>query len=120
MATPLIDLETMYKVQRAAPKPATHSPTEARLLLRSLLAHATDHDPRIGMDDLPYHFVQLANLQPDLPQALSPKRAGMLCRALGLSMVRNKDGFEVLWTDNQMSVLCEYFNIDEGAHGHAD
>jgi hypothetical protein len=110
-SNPLVDLEVLYRVRLAAPKPATHSPTEAKLLLRALVRHSTLANLRQGLDEQPYWRVLLGDIQADLPEALSPKRAGLLARAMGLSMVRVKDGFTVLWSKEQLDLLCKYSDV---------
>ena len=65
----------------------------------------------LGMDERPYYQVLLADLKPDLPEALTPKRVGSLCRAMGLTLRRRSNGYLVTWNDAQLKILREYFRI---------
>lgn len=102
----LIDLETLIAVKRAAPQVTETPPYEARLILSALEAHmAAADEPRIGMDDKPYFEAWLADIQYQLPAALTPKRTGLICRAMGLTLYRRNQGMRIAWTPKQLEIL---------------
>jgi hypothetical protein len=112
--TTLIDLETEFALRRAAPRIAVNSPFEAKSIVEALIAHSLPERMHIGLDEEPYYLVLLADIQDDLPESLTPKRAGSLCRVLGLVLRRQKEGFAVAWSQTQLEILSGYFKIERG------
>ncbi len=109
----LLDLETEFELRRLAPKVGECTPRDARELIITLKMFSTNEYARIGMDDRPYYQAFLQDLMPELPDSLTPKRAGALCRALCLNMRRLGPGFVVAWNDKQVDILERYFRVDE-------
>lgn len=109
--TGLLDFQTLAEVMEHAPQPTDTPPSEARLILRALEARQKPEYLRFGADDRAYYRALLGEIQPELPETLTPKRAGMLCRAMGLTMVRVKDGFTVAWTAEQMAILKRHLEM---------
>ena len=103
----LIDLETLIAVKRAAPQVTETPPREARMIITGLQALETENiaEQRIGMDDKPYFEAWLAEIQVYLPEALTPKRAGLICRAMGLTLYRRNQGMRIAWTPKQLEIL---------------
>jgi hypothetical protein len=109
MIHPLIDLEMEYSLRRLAPRIGEYSPNDARQLLITLEQHSAAENQFTGLDDRPYYLAFLADLMPDLPADLTPKRAGALCRMLCLTMQRRGPGFVVAWNNEQLEILKNYF-----------
>lgn len=103
--TNLFDLSTLARVADAAPKPTDTPPAMARLVLGALEAQTRVENRRMGMDDRPYYEVWLADLMGALPEGMTAKRAGLLCRAMGLVLTRYTKGFRVAWNEAQLGIL---------------
>ena len=107
----LIDLETLVEIKRAAPQVTETPPREARLILSALEATMVEAtESHIGMDDRPYFEAWLSDVQEYLPEALTPKRTGLLCRAMGLTLFRQNKGMRIAWTQEQISILRKYLS----------
>jgi hypothetical protein len=108
-AKELIDLETLVEIKKVAPQVTETPPKEARLILAVLDGDTSEFSTRhIGMDDRPYFEAWLSDIQEYLPEALTPKRAGLLCRAMGLTLFRQNKGMRIAWTQPQIDILRGY------------
>ena len=111
MCNQLLDLYTLAKLKEAAPRPTDTPPNEARMVIKVLGKHTSNKNKKIGMDDQPYFEMYLVDMYPPLPKALSHKRVGSLCRAMGLVMRRRNTGYLVAWSKDQLSILWDYFEL---------
>jgi len=111
MCDQLLDLYTLAKLKEAAPRPTDTPPNEARMVLKVLSKHTINENKKIGMDDQPYYDMYLVDMYPPLPKALSHKRVGSLCRAMGLMMRRRSTGYLVAWSGEQLKILWDYFEL---------
>jgi len=109
----LLDLETEFELRRLAPKVGEYTPHDARDLIITLRMFSTNSNARIGLDDLQYYRAFLQDLMEDLPDNLTPKRAGAVCRALCLTIHRQGPGFVVAWNEKQLEILEKYFQIED-------
>jgi len=109
--TPLLDLDTFYQVKKAAPLVTDTPPNEARMILTAMQSRF-EYEPEIGMDNRPYWHVYLGDMS--LPEALTPNRIGKLCRAMGLTLIRRKTGYMVVFTYEQWEILMEHFGMGVG------
>lgn len=115
-ANELIDLETLVEIKKVAPQVTETPPEEARLILAVLETcfnemaeqHIGIAERHIGMDDRPYFEAWLSDIQEYLPKALTPKRTGLLCRAMGLTLYRQNKGMRIAWTQPQIVILRSY------------
>lgn len=108
-ANELIELEVLVKIKKAAPQVTETPPREARIILAVLDGEAKNFASlQIGMDDKPYFEAWLSDVQAYLPAALTPKRAGLLCRAMGLTLYRQNKGMRIAWTQDQIDILRGY------------
>jgi len=109
----LLDLETEFELRRLAPKVGEYTPHDARDLIVTLKAYSLHNPQKIGLDEQPYYQAFLQELMLGLPENLTPKRAGALCRALCLTMHRQGPGFVVAWNEKQLEILEKYFQIED-------
>jgi hypothetical protein len=106
----LLDLDTLYAVQKASPKSTPFPLDEAREILSILEGLTADIAPRTGRDNREYWQVYLAELQPHLSESITPKRLGLFLRAMGLTLIRHGQGFCVCWSQDQLEILIPYFS----------
>lgn len=112
MYSRLLDVGMFARVVSAAPD-VTHPPaSDARLILLALRKLSLEAPVQMGMDGRPYWACLLGEL-PGLPEGMTGKRAGMLCREMGLVMHRRNIGYEVAWTGEQLRLLLEFFRIED-------
>ncbi len=110
MYSRLLDQKTYAEVVRVAPDVTAPPASDARLILLALCQLSDELEPQTGMDRKPYFACLLADL-PGLPEALPPKKVGLLCREMGLVMHRRAAGFQVAWSREQLALLLEFFGI---------
>lgn len=48
----------------------------------------------------------------DPEQPASPKNVGRILRDLGITKLRRRDGYHVLWTSRQVSILASFFAVE--------
>lgn len=111
MYSRLLDAGTLAKVIGAAPDVVQPPASEARMILRALYKLTATLQPQAGMNGMQYRACLLADL-PGMPEALTPKRIGILCREMGLVTHRRNVGYEVAWSDAQLTLLIEYFRLE--------
>jgi hypothetical protein len=108
----LLDLETLARLAKAAPKVVEEYWVVAKKFVEALTNHSTPDREHDGMDGRRYWLVLLAMLAETLPvEDKTDRRTGQLCRQLGLIMWRRRDGYWVAWNREQLDILRSYFKL---------
>ena len=100
MYSRLLDVGTYAKVVSMAPDVAHPPASDARLILQAMRKY----------------WACLLGELPEMPEGMSGKRAGMLCREMGLVMHRRNMGYEVAWTGEQLQLLLGFFRVDDASY----
>ena len=110
MYSKLLDAETYVAVVKSAPDVTHPLASDARLVLTALQAMTLELPTQVGMDGKPYWSCLLGELR-GLPEGLSAKRTGLVCRELGLVMWRRNTGYMVAWSGEQLKTLLAFFQM---------
>lgn len=103
----LFPVETFLRLHQAAPQVTETPPAEARLTLAAMMKLSDEAHQRVGFDDKPYFQSTLQEIVDGLPVGITSKRAGLLCRAMGVVMMRRSTGYVCSWNIAQLGILLE-------------
>lgn len=109
----LVDDLTLLKVKSLAPQPTEFPPTLARDLVTVLDRWSVPTiNSHVGLDDKHYYEMLLTEIHEEMIADVTEKRLGLLCRAIGLTLVRKAPGFVVCWNGEQIKILEDYFCME--------
>lgn len=112
MYSRILDANTYAKVVAAAPD-VSRTQTEYAVLVVSALWKLTEQRTPNKTRDGQFWSALIADL-PDLPDGMTPKRVGNICRDLGLLLNRRNVGYQVHWTVEQLRTISDYLNVNLG------
>lgn len=111
----LVPVEAIARISTVAPKPYASAEVRAWRSVAVLDGLSTDEYSRDGLAGEKYFTAALMTICEEyeahaglIPGSVSPKLMGTVMRGLGLTLIRRKDGYKVLWTKQQLSILAEY------------
>lgn len=108
MYSKILDLETFSKVVGAAPRLEEYPREIARRLVSEIIPEWMNEG------DDPQQF-QLSLLAGDFADSeVTPREVGMVCREMGLQVMRMRDGYHVWLNWAQLKILQEYFQTNGG------
>lgn len=109
----LIDLETLVKLRKAAPKVAQMPLEVAKDAVIALVEFSKNpaHEDLAGNSYWEASLKELLELSTLGGEGAIPAALGKTYRLMGLLAWRKSDGYHVAWSDAQLRILVEYLNL---------
>ena len=108
MSGMLVDPRTLVRVRAAGPMPVVADLDAIRATIVRLGVLARDGHGQIGYDGKTYYSARVMEVS-CTEDELSARKTGAILRGFGLDVRRRNFGMLVLWNDEQLEILREYF-----------
>jgi hypothetical protein len=109
-----IDLRTLADLYDAQPIVTAIDEEAAAKLVQAMSVFSATNKAQVDCVNAKYWMAQLTDLLAltKLGESFHPRKAGQICRQMGLVLHRRNDGNHVAWSETQLNILKKAFDLE--------